>query len=169
MTAAISTPLTSIVAATASGSSGNGAYEWTKYMSGCSSSEPTNGSSGLVRSSLQPTFGIRVAVSPSPRSSRRTAPGIKPSPRWDPNSSLLLASSCMPRQIPSRGISRSAALCRTSTRPRDSSPRIASANAPTPGSTTRSAARITSGSDVIVGCAPTFLSAWPMLKRLPRP
>ncbi len=73
----------------------------------------------------------------------------------------------MPRQIPKKGFSASAAARSASTNPARRRASIASPKAPTPGRTTPSAARTSSGRSVIRASSPAIVQAWRTLYRLP--
>ncbi len=102
-------------------------------------------------------------------SSGVTSPGSRPSPAAPSCSAEASNSSCMPRQIPSTGVPLSARSRITSSSPSARSRRIASGNAPTPGTTTASAERISSWSAVRRTSAPTCSSAFSTERRLPIP
>ena len=80
----------------------------------------------------------------------RTSPAIQSSPRASPCSSPRVANNCIPTQIPRNGLPLSiTASTRAASIPEIfASPPRQSAKAPTPGNTTRSARRTTSGSSV---------------------
>ena len=75
----------------------------------------------------------------------------------------------MPRQSPITGTPAAACSRITSSSPSARSRRIASGNAPTPGTTMPSAARISAWSAVRATRAPTCSSAFSTLRRLPIP
>ena len=115
--------------------------------------------------SFQPMCGIfRPGAS-----SRVTVPASSPSPSAPSCSVEAAKSSCMPRQMPSTGTPASARSRSSSTSPSPWRRRIASGNAPTPGSTIASAPAIVSRSAVRATRAPTCSSAFSTLRRLPIP
>ena len=82
---------------------------------------------------------------------------------------MLANSSCIPRQMPSVGTPCSTRSLSMASRPSPRTASIAFGNAPTPGSTIASAARMRSWSRVISGAAPTRASAFSTERRLPMP
>jgi hypothetical protein len=106
----------------------------------------------------------------SPRaSSRTTSPGSSPRPVAPPCSEERSKSSCIPRHRPMTGTPAAARSRTSSSRPEARSRRIASGKAPTPGTTSPSAAARTSGSDVSRGSPPTRSMAFSTDRRLPMP
>ena len=101
-------------------------------------------------------------------SSRWHVPGTSPRPSQRPSSSPTLASSCMPRQIPSSGVPAPTRSSSTSHMPLSRRLRAASRNAPTPGSTMPSAAATVRGSSVTdTPGTPAAAKPFSTLRRLP--
>ena len=120
--------------------------------------------------------GARAAGSSpcaAPAGRRRSAargPGRRPRPRWRPCSSLSSNSSCMPMQMPSSGVPAPTASRSDAARARAASiSSIVAPKAPSPGSTSASARRSTSGSPVSTTSAPAWRKPFVTLPRLPMP
>ena len=106
----------------------------------------------------------------SPRvSSGTTRPASRPSPSEPSCSSERSNSSCMPRHSPITGTPAAARSRTTSSRPSARRRRIASGNAPTPGTTSPSATRSASWSALATIAEPMCANALSTERRLPIP
>ena len=116
---------------------------------------PARSGTGLsTRSVFQPMWGI---FSPGRAAKRSTRPGSRPRPLCSPSSWLTSNKSCRPRQTPRHGFPSRTASQNASPSPVLCNSAIASANAPTPGSTTFDARRTSSGSELIMAVGPDRL------------
>ena len=121
-----------------------------------------------MSSAFQPMCGMGSPAGMRP-AMPTTSPRSSPSPACSPYSWLRSKSSCIPRQMPSSGLPLSAASSTAESMPVSASLRRASANAPTPGSITRSAAAMRRASPVTSASSPMAASDERREKRLPTP
>ena len=98
-----------------------------------------------------------------------TRPDSNPRPACSPYSSLFSKSSCIPRQMPSRGLPRPASSITTRSSPLARSFSAASPKAPTPGRISRSAVRSVAASALTQLSAPMKCSEERRENRFPTP
>src|SRR6185437_3478097 len=108
---------------------------------------------------------------PGRSTNRRTRPGRTPRPSASGFSSLRSNSSCIPMQIPKKGrpLVRKAPIAWRRAPPPRSSAAAQAPNAPWPGTTSLSARATVSASALTAPSAPTAVSAFSTLRRLPLP